>query len=327
MRRRQFLILTLLGGSLACPSDVLGQQALPVIGMLNGGPANPRRDQLDGFYRGLKEAGFTPGQNVSIVQRGADEHYDRLPALAAELIRLRVNVIAIIGGPVTALAAKAATTTVPIVFASISDPVGLGLVTSLNHPGGNLTSSAGLVAELDPKRLELLNELAPSSRPVAALFNPNRPGVEVQEKNLRAAAQATSREIVIFRAGDPQGIEAAFASMAQQKISSLLVSADPLFNNHRQQVVILAARHAIAAIYQWREFPAEGGLMSYGPSIADSYRISGSYVGRILKGEKAGDLPIEQPTKFELVVNLRTARAIGLNVPPALLARADEVIE
>jgi putative tryptophan/tyrosine transport system substrate-binding protein len=325
VNRREFVAVLCAG--LMWPSGVLCQQSLPVIGMLNSGAAQPRHDQLDGFYRGLKETGFTPGQNVSIVQRGADDHYDRLPALAAELVRQRVDVIAIIGGPVTALAAKAATATIPMVFASVSDPVGLGLVPSLNRPGGNLTGSAGLVAELDPKRIELLNELAPSSAPFAALLNPNRPGVAAQEESLRAAAQAKGRKIVMFRAGDPQAIEAAFASMAQQKISSLLVSADPFFNNNRQQIVILAARHAIAAIYQWREFPAEGGLISYGPNLGESYRISGNYVGRILKGERAGDLPIVQPTKFDLVLNLRTARAIGLTVPPALLARADEVIE
>jgi putative ABC transport system substrate-binding protein len=267
---------------------------------------------MDGFRRGLKEQGFVPGENVIVVQRGADDHYDRLPALAADLVRERVAVIAAIGGPVVAFAAKAATTSIPIVFAAVSDPVGSGLVASLNRPGGNLTGSAGLVAELDPKRFELLGELAPQSSTVAALLNPNRPGVDAQEIALRSAARTVGREIVVFRTGDPQGIEAAFAAMAERKITSLIVSADPFFNNHRQQIVILTVRHLVAAVYPWREFPAEGGLSSYGPSISEAYRIAGAHVGRILKGERPGDLPIIQPTKFELVLNLKTARAVGI---------------
>jgi len=326
MRRRE--ILGVVGAVAVWPLAVRAQPyGVPVVGMLNSGAAQPRRDQLDGFHRGLKELGFVPGDNVAVLQRGADDHYDRLPALAAQLVRERVAVIATVGGPVAAFAAKAATASIPIVFAAVSDPVGSGLVASLNRPGGNLTGSAGLIAELDPKRLELLSELVPGSTTVAALLNPNRPGVDGQERDLREAAKVTGHDIIVFRTGDPQAIDAAFAAMADRKITSLIVAADPLFNNHRQQIIILAARHLVAAVYQWREFPAEGGLISYGPDIGDAYRISGSYVGRILKGEKPGDLPIIQPTKFELVVNLRTARAIGIKIPPALLARADEVIE
>jgi ABC-type uncharacterized transport system substrate-binding protein len=325
MRRRDFI--TLIWGAAAWPLTAYAQQATPVIGMLNSGPPQPRRDQIDGFYRGLKEAGFVVGDNVSVMQRGASDQYDRLPALAAELVRQRVAVIAAIGGPVAALAAKAATTTIPIVFAAVSDPVRSGLVASLNSPGGNVTGSAGLAAELDAKRLEILKELVPASATVAALLNPNRPGVDTQKRDLRAAAEAAGRQLIVFRAGDPQAIDAAFAAMTVQKITSLAVGADPFFANHRQQIVILAARYAIAAVYQWREFPAEGGLVSYGPSIEEAYRLSGNYVGRILKGEKPGDLPVVQPSKFQLVLNLKTARAIGLNVPPALLARADEVFE
>lgn len=326
MKRREFL--SVLGGAAGWPLTARAQPSgIPVVGTLNSGSARPRRDQMDGFHRGLKEQGFVPGENVAILQRGADDRYDRLPALAAELVRERVAVIATIGGPVTAFAAKAATTSIPIVFAAVSDPVGSGLVASLNSPGGNLTGSAGLVAELDPKRIELLSELAPGSKMVAALLNPNRPGVDGQETNLRAAATAAGRDIAVFRAGDPQAIDTAFAAMAEQKITSLLVAADPLFNNHRQQIVLLTARHLIVAVYQWREFPDEGGLVSYGPSIGEAYRISGSYVGRILKGEKPGNLPIIQPTKFALVLNLKTARALGITIPPVLLARADEVIE
>jgi putative tryptophan/tyrosine transport system substrate-binding protein len=325
MKRRR--IIGLLGGAAAWPSAVRAQQGMPVIGMLNSGPPQPRRDQIDGFYRGLKEAGFAAGENVSVVQRGADNQYDRLPGLAAELVRLRVSVIAIIGGPVAALAAKEATTSVPIVFAAVSDPIRSGLVASLNRPGGNVTGSGGFVAELDAKRLEILSELRPSSTTVAALLNPNRPGVEIQEREMRAASKAAGRELIVFRAGTPEAIEAAFASMAAQRISSLAVGADPFFSNQRRQIVMLAARHAIAAVYQWREFPIDGGLASFGPSIEDAYRLAGSYVGRILKGENPGDLPVVQPTKFELVVNLKTAKAIGLDIPPTLLARADEVIE
>jgi putative ABC transport system substrate-binding protein len=325
MRRRGFL--QLLGGAAAWPMASRAQQNTPVIGMLNSGPPQPRRDQIDGFYRGLREAGFAVGENVSVIQLGANDEYDRLPALAADLVRQRVNVIAIIGGPVAALAAKQATTTIPIVFAAVSDPVRSGLVTSFGRPGGNVTGSAGLVRELDAKRLEILIELVPSSTNVAALLNPNRPGVDLQEQDMRVAALAAGRELVVFRAGTLEAVEASFASMSARKISVLAVGADPFFSNHRGQIVTLAARHGVAAIYQWREFSAEGGLASYGPNIEEAYRLSGNYVGRILKGENASDLPVVQPAQFELVLNLRTARALGLNVPPALLARADEVID
>jgi len=325
MRRRGFL--QLVAGTVAWPIAARAQQAMPVIGMLNSGPPQPRSDQIDGFYRGLRQAGFVVGDNVAVSQRGAEDDYSRLPALAAELVRLRVSVIAAIGGPVAALAAKDATSTIPIVFAAVSEPVRSGLVTSLNRPGGNVTGSAGLASELDAKRLEILLELVPGAATVAALLNPNRPGVDTQESDMRAAAKAGGRELVVFRAGTPEAIEAAFAAMAARGMTALAVGADPFFANHRRQLVALAARRGIAAVYQWREFVAEGGLVSYGPNIQETYRLSGTYVGRILKGEKAGDLPVVQPTTFELVLNLRTAKAAGLTVPPALLARADEVIE
>ena len=235
--------------------------------------------------------------------------------------------IASVGGPAAALAAKAATSTIPIVFTAVSDPVQSGLVASLNRPGGNVTGNAGLTIELDAKRFEILSELVPDAKVVGALVNANRPGVEVQEQDLRAAAKATGRELILLRTGDLRDIEAAFATLAERKVAALVVGADAFFNNNRQQIVVLAARHAMAAVYQWREFPAEGGLLSYGPNLSDAYRQSGLYVGRILKGEKPADLPVIQPTKFELVINLKTARAIGLTVPPTLIARADEVIE
>ena len=326
MRRREFI--TLLGGAAAIwPLAARAQQPMPVIGMLNSGTAEPRRDQIEWFQRGLKEAGFVPGENVTIVKRGADDHYDRLPALAAELVRQQVAVIATVGGPVAALAAKAATATIPIVFAAVSDPVKSGLVASFNRPGGNVTGNAGLTIELDGKRLEILGELAPGAKLVGALINPNRPGVEVQEQDLLAAARTAGRELVLLRVGDSRELDAAFATLAERKVTALVVGADAFFNNNRQQIVVLAARHAMAAIYQWREFPAEGGLMSYGPNLSEGYRLSGLYVGRILKGEKPADLPVIQPSKFEMVINLKTARAIGLTVPPSLLTRADEVIE
>ena len=325
MKRREFILA--LGGAAAWPLAARAQRQLPVIGMLNSGTAEPRRDQIEWFQRGLKEAGFVPGENVTIVKRGADDHYDRLPALAAELVRQQVAVIATVGGPVTALAAKAATATIPIVFAAVSDPVKSGLVASLNRPGGNVTGNAGLTIELDGKRLEILGELAPGAKLVGALINPNRPGVEVQEQDLLAAARTAGRELVLLRVGDSRELDAAFVTLAERKVTALVVGADAFFNNNRQQIVVLAARHAMAAIYQWREFPAEGGLMSYGPNLSEGYRLSGLYVGRILKGEKPADLPVIQPSKFEMVINLKTARAIGLTVPPSLLTRADEVIE
>ena len=325
MRRRAFIMT--FGLAAVWPLAARTQKAIPVVGMLNSGPSEPRRDQLEGFHRGLKEAGFVVGQNVSILHLGADDRYDRLPALAAELVRRRVAVIAAVGGPVSALAAKAATSTIPIVFAAVSDPVRSGLVASFNRPGGNVTGNAGLSIELDAKRFEILGELAPTAKVVGALINPNRPGVEIQEQELRVAAKAGDRDLVVLRAGDSHALEAAFATLAERKITVLLVGADAFFNNNRAQIVALAARHAVMAIYPWREFTSEGGLVSYGTNLPVAYREAGVYVGRILKGEKAADLPVTQPTKFELVVNLKTAKALGLNVPPALIARADETIE
>jgi putative ABC transport system substrate-binding protein len=325
MRRRAFIMT--FGLAAVWPLAARTQKAIPVVGMLNSGPSEPRRDQLEGFHRGLKEAGFVVGQNVSILHLGADDRYDRLPALAAELVRRRVAVIAAVGGPVSALAAKAATSTIPIVFAAVSDPVRSGLVASFNRPGGNVTGNAGLSIELDAKRFEILGELAPTAKVVGALINPNRPGVEIQEQELRVAAKAGDRDLVVLRAGDSHALEAAFATLTERKITVLLVGADAFFNNNRPQIVALAARHAVMAIYPWREFTSEGGLVSYGTNLPVAYREAGVYVGRILKGEKAADLPVTQPTKFELVVNLKTAKALGLSVPPALIARADETIE
>jgi putative ABC transport system substrate-binding protein len=228
---------------------------------------------------------------------------------------------------VAALAAKAATSVIPVVFAAVSDPVKSGLVVSLNRPGGNVTGNAGLTIELDAKRLELLCELTPTESIVGALINANRPGVEAEEQDLLGAAKKAGRQVVVLRTDDGPAIEAAFATLAKRKVAGILVGADALFNNHRQQVVMLAARHAMAGVYPWREYVAAGGLVSYGPNLSEGYRLSGLYVGRILKGEKPADLPVVQPTKFELAINLGTAKAFGLALPPSLLARADEVIE
>jgi putative ABC transport system substrate-binding protein len=327
MRRRDFIAFLTSGA--AWPLTVRGQQrpSSPLIGVLSSGPAQLREDQSDGLRRGLKEAGFVEGENLGIVYRGADDHYDRLPSLAAELVSLSVAVIATAGGPVAALAAKSATNTIPIVFAAVSDPVKSGLVASLNRPGGNVTGNAGLTIELDAKRLELLSELTPRTRIIGALVNANRPGVDVEEHDLLEAAKNLGRELVVLRTDDGPSIEAAFDTLAKRDIAGLVVGADALFNDHRQLVISLAARYALAGVYPWREYVTAGALMSYGANLLEGYRLSGLYVGRILKGEKPADLPIVQPQKFELAINLRTAKELAIDIPPAVLARADEVIE
>ena len=284
MRRRAFIMT--FGLAAVWPLAARTQKAIPVVGMLNSGPSEPRRDQLEGFHRGLKEAGFVVGQNVSILHLGADDRYDRLPALAAELVRRRVAVIAAVGGPVSALAAKAATSTIPIVFAAVSDPVRSGLVASFNRPGGNVTGNAGLSIELDAKRFEILGELAPTAKVVGALINPNRPGVEIQEQELRVAAKAGDRDLVVLRAGDSHALEAAFATLTERKITVLLVGADAFFNNNRPQIVALAARHAVMAIYPWREFTSEGGLVSYGTNLPVAYREAGDMLVAFSKGKR-----------------------------------------
>jgi putative ABC transport system substrate-binding protein len=326
MRRREFIAL--ISGAAAWPMVARGQQSsLPVIGILNSGSAKLRNDQSDGLRRGLKEAGFTEGENLTVLYRGADDNYDRLPDLATELVRRPVAVIATAGGPAAALAAKAATSVIPVVFAAVSDPVKSGLVASLNRPGGNVTGNAGLTIELDAKRLELLCELTPAARAIGALVNAKRPGVEAEEQDLLNAARTVGRELVILRTYDGPSIEAAFATLAARKIRAVLVGADALFNGHRQQVLSLASRYAMAAVYPWREYVTAGGLASYGANLSEGYRLSGLYVGRILRGEKPADLPVVQPTKFELAINLRAAKSLDVRVPETLLARADEIIE
>ena len=304
------------------------QQALPVVGFLTSGSmASLHKEWAAGFLRGLAESGYIEGQTVTIEYRAADDRYDRLPALAAELVRNNVGVIVAAGGPVSALAAKKATDTVPIVFTTIADPVKSGLVASLNRPGGNATGMAGLTSELDVKRLELLLQIKPGARVIGVLVNPSRPGVDTNSMELEAAAYKLGRRVIFQNAGPDHPLEAAFDKLVEQKIDALVVTADPFFNFRRPQVVALAARYAIPAIYQWREFVADGGLMSYGPSIGDAYHHAGVYAGRILRGAKPADLPVTQPTKFELVINQKTARALGLEVSPVLQATADAVTE
>jgi putative tryptophan/tyrosine transport system substrate-binding protein len=327
MRRREFITL-LSGVAVGWPFAARAQQpAMPVIGFLHSGSPEPMASRLSAFRKGLAEAGYVEGQNVAIEFRWAAGRDDRLPDLAADLIRRGVAVIATPGSTPAALAAKAATTTIPIVFGVADDPVALGLVDSLNRPGGNATGVNFQLAELLTKRLGVLREIAPGSNRFVALVNPNTAYTEAEVKDLQANAPALGLPIEILRASNGREIDAAFANLVQKPGGALLVGPDAFFISRRAQIVTLAARHAISAIYSTRDFAEAGGLMSYGPNLADAYQQMGTYVGRVLKGEKPAVLPVVQPTKFELVVNLNTARALGLTVPATLLARADEVIE
>jgi putative tryptophan/tyrosine transport system substrate-binding protein len=324
MRRREFI--TLLGGAAAAwPLVARAQQAaMPVVGFLDSHSPEPTADRLRGFHRGLKENGYVEGENVVILYRWAEGQNDRLPELAAELVRRQVAVIAATGGTPAALAVKAATTTIPIVFAVPEDPVRLGLVASLARPGGNATGINFFNVELAAKRLELLRELVPAAVHVAVLVNPtNVANTEANLTELQLAGRAMGLQMQVVRASTSREIDAAFATIVRERPDALFVGGDA----RRLQLALLAARHGLPATYPSRDYPVSGGLMSYGTDVTDAFRQVGAYAGRILKGAKPADLPVVQSSKFELVINHQTARMLGLDVPPSLLARADEVIE
>ena len=326
MRRREFI--TLLGGAAAAwPLSARAQQQLPVIGILSSRSRATDALLIAVIRQGLNDTGFIEGRNVSIEYRWAEGNYGRLAALAADLVGRKVAVIVTIGGDVAALAAKTATSTLPVVFTVATDPIRSGLVSNLHRPGGNLTGSSGVQTELEPKRLGILRELRPDATTIGVLVNPNMAYIDAQLNDIRSAAADIGREIVILNATTIAEIDAAFATLRQKRVDALSVAVDAFFFDRATQIVVLAARHGVAALYFRREFTAVGGLMSYGSNADENYRVLGVYAGRILKGEKPGDLPIQLPTKFELVINLSTARALALEVPPSLLARADEVIE
>ena len=326
MKRREFI--TVLGGAAAAwPLAARAQQpAVPLIGFIPSGSAGPLRQQVAAFREGLKEAGYVDGQNVTVEYGFAEGQLDRFPALVSDLVRRQASVLAVtsIAG---ARAAKQATTTIPVVFSVGEDPVAAGLVESLNRPGGNLTGVHQFTTWLEAKRLGLLHEMVPKATTIAVLVNPNFSSAESQLRDVQEAAPRLGVQLVVVRANVESDFDAAFATLVQPRAGALLVCASPFFNARRQQLVVLAARHAVPAIYEWRDFAEAGGLMSYGTILADAYRQVGVYAGRVLKGAKPADLPVVQATRFEFVINLSTAKALGIEVPPALSARANEVIE
>ena len=327
MKRRAFI--TLLGGATAAwPLATRAQQsAMPVIGFLSTTSSERDAGRLRAFRQGLSETGFVEGRNVAIEYRWAEEHNDRLPALAADLVSRRVSVIATAGDLSGMLAAKAATRIIPIVFTTGRDPVELGLVASLSRPGGNLTGVTTLSAEMEPKRLELLHEVVPTAATIAVLVNPASPNAEVLSKGLQAAARTLGLKLQLLNARTEGDFETVFATLVQLQAGGLVIATDALFISWSERLAALALRHVVPAIFQFRAFAEAGGLMSYGGSIADFYRLSGVYTGRILKGEKPADLPVQQSTKAELIINLKTAKALGITFPLPLVGRADEVIE
>jgi putative ABC transport system substrate-binding protein len=326
MRRREFIAL--LAGAAAWPLAARAQQrAMVVVGFLSTTSAAPFAHLVSAFRRGLQQTGYVENRDFTIEFRWAEGHYDQVPALAADLVRRQIAVLVTTGGETSAVAAKAATTTIPIVFNTGTDPVRLGLVASLAHPGGNATGVNIFTTELAEKRLGLLRDLVPGASSIALLLNPHFAPAVANAREAEAAARAVGKTVVIFHAASESEIDAAFGALVRGQFGALLVGSDPFFNSRREQIVALAARHRIPAIYEWREFAQAGGLMSYGTSLVEAYLQQGIYAGRILKGEKPADLPVIQLSKFELIVNLKAANALGLEVPLHLQQLADEVIE
>jgi putative ABC transport system substrate-binding protein len=326
MRRREFI--TLITGA-ACWPRVAGaqQQTMPVIGFLSSRAPGESANVVAAFYQGLRETGFTEGQNVFIAYRWAEGRYERLPALATELVNLRVAVLFAAGGPPSAFAAKAATQTIPVVFSAVADPVELGLVASLSRPGGNVTGMSLAILETITKSTQLLKELIPGATVLACLVNPSTPNPELYSKGAAAAGSALGMTVRVLKASTDRDLDEAFASMQNIGAAGLVVPAEPFFDSHREHIVALSQRYAIPMITNLREYVVAGGLVSYGASLPDSYRRAAIYAGRVLKGDKPADLPVMAPTKYDLVINLKTAKALGLTVPDKLLATADEVIE
>jgi putative tryptophan/tyrosine transport system substrate-binding protein len=326
MRRREFT--RLLGGLAAIPLTARAQQAaMPVVGYLSAATPDAGESRAAAFRRGLQEAGYVVGQNVAIEYHWAEQQIDRLPAMAADLVKRRVTVIAAVTTPAV-IAAQAATTTIPIIFEAGSDPVRLGLVTNLNRPGGNVTGVTSLIVEVAPKRLELLHELLPTAKVVALLVNPaDRALAQAQQREVLSAARNRGLELHVLNAKSESDFDTVFADIKRLRADGLVIGGGSLFLRGINKLAALTVRHAVPAVYQWRSFPAAGGLMSYGTDIFDSYRLAGVYTGRVLKGENPAELPVVQATKFELVINLKTAKALGISVPPSMQARADEMIE
>jgi putative ABC transport system substrate-binding protein len=327
MQRREFL--TLLGGTVAAwpLATRAQQQPMPVIGFVNAGSAKGQARQLSAFLKGLGETGYVEGQNVAIEYRWAELQNDRLPAMAADLVQRRVNVIAATT-TAAALAAQVATTTIPIVFETGGDPIRLGLVASLNRPDGNVTGVTQTNEEITPKRLQLLHELIPTASVMGLLVNPANPALaETAAKEAQAAARTLGLELHVLNATAERDFDGVFAKLIQLRAGGLVIEGDPLFTNRAEQLATLTVRHAVPAVYQWREFAVAGGLLSYGSAVTDSYRLAGNHTGRILKGDKVAELPVQQVTKVELYINLKTAKALGINIPNSIIGRADEVIE